>query len=884
MKLFIGGLIGLMLSVSVDAEPLLKGQVRLSSGQPAANIQVRLFDLTDLRWFIGTTTDEDGHFALPLQMFSMDRGTVLPTNFALGQNYPNPFNPSTVIPYQIPASSHVRLEVFNLLGQRLATLVDGVRSAGAHTAQWDATDAGGRAVGAGVYIYRLSGGGVSVSRRMVLVDGQAGIPAMGTTTQGLVRSAVEGSMEADGPVYGLVISGQGLVPYVDPTFRIGADEVAIVIEPYNGTPRMKITTSRILGDVDGNGRVDIIDALLVAMYSVDSSVPADHIPNIALGDVDADGDIDFTDAYLIGTYSVNPLDPMLPPGIGQAAPTSVEPDTALSHMYWADANPDKIQRANLDGSNIKNLLPGLESPVGIVLDVTGGKMYWTDRDAGVVQRTNLDGSTTETLITGLETPVGIALDVDGGQLYWTDRGAGVVQRANLDGSNIETLVTGVRGSEGIALDVAGGKIYWTNAVSYKIQRVNLDGSNIETLITGLETPVGIALDVDGGKIYWTDRGAGVVQRANLDGSNIETLVTGVRDSEGIALDVAGGNIYWTDAGSDVPGRGKVQRANLDGSNIETLITGLETPVGIALDEDGGKIYWTDRGAGALTGDKIPGTGAVQRADLDGSNIETLVTELKAPNTLARIVLSGRVVAPFGIALDMDGGKIYWMNEFRGMLPRAKIQRADLDGSNIETLITRLISPFGITLDVDGGKIYWTDANGTIQRANLDGSNIKTLVPGVLGVASLGIALDLAEGRMYWTDVNESPSGTGAIQRANLDGSNIETLVTKLETPVGIALDGDGGKMYWTNAGSVDVFGNKILGSGNVQRANLDGSNIETLITKLEAPFGIALDVDGGQLYWTDAGTGAIQRANLDGSNIETLVTELKAPTSIVIAP
>ena len=885
MKLFIGGLIGLMLSVSVDAEPLLKGQVRLSSGQPAADIQVRLFDLTDLRRFIGTTTDEDGHFALPLQMSSMDRGTALPTNFALGQNYPNPFNPSTVIPYQLPASTHVRLEVFNMLGQRLATLVDAEQSAGAHTAQWDGTDAAGRAVGAGVYIYRLSGGGVSVSRRMVLVDGQAGIPAVGVTTQGLVRSAVEGSVETDGPVYGLVVSGQGLVPYVDPTFRIGADEAAIVIEPYDGTSRMKITTSGILGDVDGNGRVDIIDALLVAMYSVDSSIPADHIPNIALGDVDADGDIDFTDAYLIGTYSVNPLDPTLPPGIGQAAPTSVEPDTALSHLYWADANPDKIQRANLDGSNIKDLLPGLETPVGIALDVAGGKMYWTNRDAGVVQRTNLDGSTTETLITGLETPIGIVLDMDGGKIYWTDRGAGVVQRANLDGSNIETLITGVRGSEGIALDVAGGKMYWTNAVSYKIQRANLDGSNIETLITGLETPIGIVLDMDGGKIYWTDRGAGVVQRANLDGSNIETLITGVRGSEGIALDVIGGKICWADAGSDVPGTGAIQRANLDGSNIETLITGLETPVGIALDVDGGRIYWTDAGGvGALTGDKILGTGAVQRANLDGSNIETLVTELKAPNTLTRIVLSGRVVAPFGIALDMDGGKIYWMNEFRGILPRAKIQRADLDGSNIETLITGLNSPFGITLDVDGGKIYWTAAHGTIQRANLDGSNIKTLVPGVFGLASLGIALDVAEGRMYWTDVNESPSGTGAIQRANLDGSNIETLITGLETPVGLALDGDGDKIYWTDAGGVDVFGDKIPGMGKVQRANLDGSNIETLVTELEAPFGIALDGDGGQLYWTDAGTGAVQRANLDGSNIETLVTELKAPTSIVIAP
>ena len=81
----------------------------------------------------------------------------------------------------------MRLDVFNVLGQRLATLVDAERSAGAHTAQWDGTDAAGRAMGAGVYIYRLSSGGMTESRRMVLVDGQAGIPAVGAAAQGPVR-------------------------------------------------------------------------------------------------------------------------------------------------------------------------------------------------------------------------------------------------------------------------------------------------------------------------------------------------------------------------------------------------------------------------------------------------------------------------------------------------------------------------------------------------------------------------------------------------------------------------------------------------------------------------------------------------------------------------
>ena len=430
MKSLIGSLIGLVLSVSVGAEPLLEGRVRLSSGQPAVGVQVRLFDLTDLRRSVGTTTDAAGFFALSLQTLS--GGTALPTDFALGQNYPNPFNPSTIIPYQLPSAGHVRLEVFNVLGQRLATLVNAEQSAGMHTAQWDATDAAGRAVGAGVYIYRLSSGGMTESRRMVLVDGQAGIPAVALRP---MQSAEEETAAADLPVYGLTVSGEGLVAYVDPAFRVGVDEADIVLEEHGGSPRMKLTTDRILGDVNNDGQVDAFDALYVLLYSEDSSITLPNNGDISLGDVNGDGQVNLADAVLLATYSVNPSDPTLPPGIGHAAPeepsvgeTPVDQDSAFSHIYWRDSGTGKIQRANLDGSNIEDLVTiehsSVYGPHGFALDMNGGKIYWTTNNftyyGDQIRCANLDGSNIETVFITKSDIHSLALDVDEGKMYWTD--------------------------------------------------------------------------------------------------------------------------------------------------------------------------------------------------------------------------------------------------------------------------------------------------------------------------------------------------------------------------------------------------------------------------------------------------------------------------------
>ena len=130
MQRMIGNLIVLstLLGVQVGAEPIVAGQVRLASGEPVAGAHVRLFDLRDLRSWVGTTTDETGSFALLLR--ALPGETVQPAQFHLGENYPNPFNPSTIIPYRLPRPMLVRLEVFNVLGQRIATLVVGRRGRG----------------------------------------------------------------------------------------------------------------------------------------------------------------------------------------------------------------------------------------------------------------------------------------------------------------------------------------------------------------------------------------------------------------------------------------------------------------------------------------------------------------------------------------------------------------------------------------------------------------------------------------------------------------------------------------------------------------------------------------------------------------------------------
>jgi sugar lactone lactonase YvrE len=257
-------------------------------------------------------------------------------------------------------------------------------------------------------------------------------------------------------------------------------------------------------------------------------------------------------------------------------------------------------------------------------------------------------------------------------------------------------------------------------------------------------------------------------------------------------------IYWSDAG-----RGEIRRANLDGTEMTTLVSRLSFPSGPALDFAGGMI-WAD-----FTG------GDLRRANLDGTGETTLI----------------KLGAPFAPVLDLAGGQMYWTDwgNSNGGFGLGSIQRANLDGTGQTTLVSGLTSPNHVAVDLAGGKMYWGNNIGApeIQRANLDGSGQEILVPNA-GDPVSWITLDVAHGQMYWSNFG---GVNGTIRRANLDGSGQEVLVRNVNSPIGIALDVAGGKMYWA-----DFYGQDI------QRANLDGTDQEILITGLFEPSGIALDL------------------------------------------
>ena len=144
-------------------------ELTLETGATRASI---LGQTTDGSWIYGidaiTVVPPDNNGSLnPMDGTILER--LLPVEYQLSQNYPNPFNPETTIQYALPEASHVKIQIYNVMGERIVTLVDSYMDVGYQSMRWDGRDELGRLVGGGLYLCRIQAGSYQDVIRMLLM-------------------------------------------------------------------------------------------------------------------------------------------------------------------------------------------------------------------------------------------------------------------------------------------------------------------------------------------------------------------------------------------------------------------------------------------------------------------------------------------------------------------------------------------------------------------------------------------------------------------------------------------------------------------------------------------------------------------------------------------
>jgi hypothetical protein len=286
-----------------------------------------------------------------------------------------------------------------------------------------------------------------------------------------------------------------------------------------------------------------------------------------------------------------------------------------------------------------------------------------------------------------------------------------------------------------------------------------------------------------GRVYFIDASGGRLLSVNPDGSDLKVLVADRhRIPDGIVVDVENGHIYWTEMGVPSKEDGSIERANIDGSNHVTIVPNGKTftPKQLQLDKRNSRLYWCDREGMR-----------VMRSNLDGSNLETLIQTGKGEAD--RADLTRWCV---GIAIDVQGGKLYWTQKGIDNAGVGRIFRAGLDiprgesctsRSDIELLFDQLPEPIDLDLDLERRVLYWTDRGdpprgNTVSRAPMDAAP-RSVEPEIVFshlMEGIGLALDVPGNRRFMADLG------GSVYTASLDGGTHKMLLAVQGNLTGVA--------------------------------------------------------------------------------------------------
>jgi len=536
------------------------------------------------------------------------------------------------------------------------------------------------------------------------------------------------------------------------------------------------------------------------------------------------------------------------------------------------------------------------------------------------------------------------------KLYWTDIGTRRIQRSDLDGSNVEDLVllpppgaarpspeSDFQEPQGLAIDPNAGKMYWINLEpqspdTEKLQRANLNGSGVEDLLVD-ERRGGRDIAMVLGRPHWFARHANEIRRCGPGGADralsfdTSSRTADMRDTAKAHLSMAAdeGRRMLFIAFGDAIARVTLTRAPAvlepvahgsasvsgtcdepDGTSVQVFVNG--EPSGTPTPAIGGE--WRKEHIGPLhVGDRVaaraqaPGgtwsldsgevtVGFARAATAPPTTTAPPPTTTALPDSACERTVSPQAflyspltaavrcvpkagtwsyavddVYPPGWAVSgISGGGVDNGTSVRWLFPDAEPREVSYTLTPPADAVRGEFSGWMATLGAGGSEIALTGGMSEAWRL------LATVVSGL--TLTRGVAVDSAAGKLYWAD-----GGADCIQRSNLDGSGLETLVPRGFRAVRLA------------DGAVFAGGFATERAAEAWLAAHHPSEPSAAVEGPVNPQRIALDAAAGKMYWTESGgrygvsSGRIVRLGMDGSGVpEAVVSGLDLPQGIAIGP
>ncbi|XP_022111824.1 prolow-density lipoprotein receptor-related protein 1-like [Acanthaster planci] len=522
-------------------------------------------------------------------------------------------------------------------------------------------------------------------------------------------------------------------------------------------------------------------------------------------------------------------------------------DPAIPYLVFSNRN--QLRRINLLTQDYNVLVFNLRNTIALDFSYNTSEIYWTDIIDDKIYRGWMDDNShnaglrniQEVVSTGLATAEGLAVDWVGKNLYWVESQLDQIEVAKLNGSFRTTVVAGqMENPRAIALDPRKGLMFWTDwdAENPRIERATMAGLDRQTiyyvqLVNG-GWPNGLTLDYLEDRVYWIDARSDSIHSVLYNGTQLFTILQGhVNMYHPFAITIFESTVYWTDWRSN----GVYGANKWTGANVTVVQKTSTQPFDLHVFHPQRQPYVSD--------DRNPcaanNGGCSHLCLLNGDKPACLCPHLMQLGEDNKTCLDDNVFFVISVPTEIRG--VHLSDGYHNVIP--------------PLTIPSVANASSVDHDVKEQRLYWTDLqHKSINRAYINGTDIETVIEGIPDAYSLTI--DWLSRNMYWTNISPDKS---SLNIARLDGSyRNEIHVRNLTIPRSIIVRPSEGTMYWINAGDFPT----------IEQANMDGSNQTTLISSnLIDPLGLAVDESAGRLYWTDKGNqSGIHSSTLIGDDIK----------------